>query len=57
MMHHMDVILQITVNWNKVFVMCSKVKAGNFVALIYSILLIVSKSVLKVENGIDFMEK
>jgi hypothetical protein len=44
-----DVILQITTNWNKVFVMCWWwwVKAGNFTTLVYSILLIIRKSMLK----------
>jgi hypothetical protein len=35
-------------------VMCSKVKAGNFTTLVYSILLSVGKSMLKIR---DFVEK
>jgi hypothetical protein len=41
-----DAILQMTTNWNKDFVMCSEVQAGNF-TMIYSVLLNVSKSMLK----------
>jgi hypothetical protein len=45
-MHYADAILQMTMNWNKDFVMCSEVEAGNF-TLAYSVLLNVGKSVLK----------
>jgi hypothetical protein len=41
------IILQMTTNWKKVFVMCTEIEAGNFTTLVYSILINVGKSVLK----------
>jgi hypothetical protein len=46
-LHCMDAIVQMTTNWNEVFVVCSKVEARNFTTLVYSVLFNVSKSVLK----------
>jgi hypothetical protein len=43
----MDTILQIAANESRVFVMCSKVKAGNFTTLVYSVLFEIGKSVSK----------
>jgi exosome complex RNA-binding protein Rrp42 (RNase PH superfamily) len=48
-MHYVDIILQMTTNWNKVFVIYSEVDAGNFTTLVYSALLNVDKSVLEME--------
>jgi hypothetical protein len=49
-MHYVDAILQMTTNWNKVFVVCFKVETGYFTAVVYSVLLSVGKSVLKVTD-------
>jgi hypothetical protein len=38
-----DAILQMTTNWNEVFVMCSEVEAGNFMP-VYSALLKVGET-------------
>jgi hypothetical protein len=46
-MHYVDAVLQMATNWNKGFVMCSKVKAGNFTTLAYGFLFNIGKSVLK----------
>jgi hypothetical protein len=46
-MQYVDVILQMTTNWNKVFVMCSEDETGNFTTLVYSILLNNDKNVFK----------
>jgi hypothetical protein len=45
-MHYVDAILQM-INCNKVFVMCSKVEAGNLAPLVYDVLLNVGKSLLQ----------
>jgi hypothetical protein len=47
MKDYMDAILQMIVNGKKVFVMCFEVEAGNFTTVIYTVLLSVAESVLK----------
>jgi hypothetical protein len=51
-MYYVDVILQMTTNWNIVFVMCSEVEEGNF-TLVYSVLLRVGESVLKMTETLE----
>jgi hypothetical protein len=46
-MHYIATILHMTMNWNKVFVMCSKVEGVDFVTMLYSMLLNAGKSELK----------
>jgi hypothetical protein len=45
--HYVDAILQVMTNWNKVFVMCSDLEAGNFTMVVYSVLINTGKSMLK----------
>jgi hypothetical protein len=46
-MHYVDVILLMTTNWNRVFVMCFRVEAWNFATMVYNILLSVRRSVFQ----------
>jgi hypothetical protein len=46
-MHYVGAILQVITYWSKVFAVCSEVEAGNFITMMYSVLLSVGKSVLR----------